>query len=81
MKIIIFYKKRKRKKNNENYTFTLYLCYTYIYGIIPIFDITFAATSFLKKINTFIILKVSSYKNFPAVGAKNIKIIMNFYKK
>ena len=42
MKIIIFYKKEK----NENYTFTLYLCYTYIYGIILKFDITFAATSF-----------------------------------
>ena len=48
MKIIIFYKKEK----NENYTFTLYLCYTY--SIILIFDITFAATSFYKKINAFI---------------------------
>ena len=46
MKIIIFYKKREK---NENYTFTLYLCYTYIYSIILIFDITFAATSFFKK--------------------------------
>ena len=49
MKIIIFYKKREK---NENYTFTLYLCY--IYSIILIFYITFAATSFFKKINTFI---------------------------
>ena len=78
MKIIIFYNnKKKKKKKKENYTFTLYLCYS----IILIVDITFAATSFFKKINTFIILKVSSYKNFPTVGAKNIKIIMNFYKK
>ena len=47
MKIVIFYKKKKRKEKNENYTFTLYLCY--IYSITLIFDITFAATSFLKK--------------------------------
>ena len=81
MKIIIFYNNKKKIKKNKkkikkNYRFTLYLCYS----IILIVDITFA-TSFFKKINTFIILKVSSYKNFPTVGAKNIKIIMNFYKK
>ena len=63
MQIIIFYPQKKRikkKKRNENYTFTLYLCYS----IILIFDITFAATSILKKINTFSILKVSSYNFF-----------------
>ena len=76
MKIIIFYKKEK----NENYTFTLYLCY--IYSIILIFYITFAATSFFKKINTFFIFKVRSYNFFfPAGGAKNVKFTMNFYKK
>ena len=65
MQIIIFYpkkKKKKEKKKNENYTSTLYLCYTY--SIILIFDITFAATSIFKKINTFFILKVSSYNFF-----------------
>ena len=83
MQIIIFYpkkKKNKEKKKNENYTSTLYLCYTYV--IILICDITFAATSILKKINTFFILKVSSYIIFsPWGGAKNIKFTMNFYKK